>query len=194
MTFEYTHSDDDVDSSAVYEAYYNAKHHKLAVVLSGGHGYVYSNVPLYVYHELVGAKSPGAYYALTVKRKYGQAENIGYVGYENTETFVEYKGVPAADMTGVDISSATPVISNTYVNLAPVTDKGLTYASDAVVDGVPVSVKFRHTIKFDVVGGNKDKSYTVEAGSVPAAVEALREIADMLGLEVKVKEVTVYFE
>lgn len=187
MTFEFTHGDDDVESSAVYEAYYNEHDRKLAVVLSSGHAYVYPGVGIHTYNELVGSTSPGKFYALNVKRNYGPGESLGYVGFDSDE-FEQTRGVPAPSMDAVG------------------TPKGLSYAKDAKVtdlsdrrislaaDNTPVGAKFKHTVVFTVDGGNREKSYTVDAGSVNEAVEALRSATDALGLTVKVKEVTVYFE
>lgn len=186
MTFNYTHGNDDVESSAVYEAYYNSGTKELAVVLSSGHGYVYSGVPFNVYTDVESGTSPGKTYATVVKRNYGPGKSLGYVGFDNEDEFEQ--GVVAPDMSAVG------------------TPKGLTYAKDATVtdlsdrrislavDNTPVGVKFKHTVVFTVDGGNREKSYTVDAGSVNEAAEALKSATDALGLTVKVKEVTVYFE
>lgn len=190
MTFNYTVGDADVDSSAVYEAYYDAPTSSLAVVLSSGHGYVYSGVPASVYDDLTnGTRSAGRVYATVVKRNYGPGKSLGFVGFDNDDEFV--KSVPAPDMGAVG------------------TPKGLTYAAGAKVTTIdpahridltftpsPVApvVTRKHTVKFTVEGGNSVKSYNVDATSVDSAVDKLSEATSALGLNVNVKEVTVYFE
>jgi len=184
MTFNYTHGDSDVESSAVYEAYYNSDDNKLAVVLSSGHGYVYSGVPQSVYDSIVSGPSAGKTYATVVKRSYGPGESLGYVGFDNDDEFAF--GVPAPAMTAVG------------------TPKGLTLAPNAVVTGPRVTLGSvvppvtkpprKHAVKFTVEGGNDVKTYSVDADSVEQAVSALGEALAAVGLDFDVKEVTVYFE
>lgn len=191
MAFAYTHADTDVASSAVVEAYYNDRTNDLAVVLSSGHAYVYSGVPLAVYEKLVDTRSvlssPGRYYAKVVKRDFGPGEALGYVGWDSDEFFPNLRARWEAD-------AATP--------------KGLVYADDAVVTGSidvdPAEVTNttlalpqektlrRHTVVFEANGGTRTHRLNVE--SVDEAVEEILSLGKMLDLDFKVKEVVVSFE
>lgn len=179
MTFEFTHADSDVESSLVYEAYYNENDQKLAVVLDGGYGYVYPNVPKHVFDTLVTSASPGGIYNYTLKRNYGPSESLGYVGYENRREF------------------------RTLVGAATVgTPKGLTYASDAKVTGIDLSAG---RVTLTTVPGNTERKFAVTfevndqtRSHTPAGVntfgeaeDAILEIGSMLGLEFKVKEIAL---
>lgn len=213
MTFPYTASDRDVDSSVVYEAYYDSVRKRLAVVLDSGYAYAYDNVPQSVYDDLTsGNYSAGRLYAKTVKREYGPGENLGYVGFDNEDEFVE--SVPAADMS----STYTPLV-DAYNQAAATTGggKALTYSSNAVVDGKPVvSISGQgtfvnlnqqefagtepkpavliHVVHFTVEDGNEVKTYSVDTDSVAKAVDGLAEVANTLGVNVTVKGVYVHFE
>lgn len=188
MTFNYTHGETDLNSTAVAEAYYNAPERQLAVVLQSGHGYVYDRVPLGTYDALVSSSSPGRVYATTVKRHYGPGESLGYVGWDSDE-FV--KGYEAPSMAAV----GTP--KNLYYSVEDLHDSsrlGSSSGSSVRFDLGPVEVPEtkKHTIAFEANGA--ERSHTMDASSVDGAVESLQEIADMLGVEFRVKAVTVHFE
>ena len=198
MTFNYTAGDSEVNSSLVYEAYYNSATRELVVVLDSEDGYLYKGVPQHVYDELVsGRVSAGRYYGKTIKRGYGPGERLGYVGLDNEDYFVYAYPAPSMEAVG--------------------TPKGLSYASDAKVDGSPVvslgadgtsrfvdlapkaeeprEVTYRHAVNFTVDGlGNDVRVYNVETTSVDKAVDALSEATAALGLDVNVKGVWVSFE
>lgn len=186
MTFDYTSANTEIDSSLVYEAYYDNNGQKLAVVLDGGYGYVYDNVPAWVFYQLTGANSPGGVYNKTVKHNYGPGTSLGYVGYDNDLVFNH--GVPA------------PTLPRPHRLGTP---KGLTLAPD-VVDSSPDvlvplfsttedSVAYKHTVNFTVDGGNDVKTYSVDVGDVTEAIKAVTEIGDMLGLAFKIRSVEVFF-
>lgn len=193
--FYYTNADSNINSSAVSAAYYNANDRRLAVVLSSGYGYVYSDVPESVFDTLVNpgfGRSTGRYYAKTVKRDYGPGEALGY----------------SYDDDFAHISESEPVLVGTG---AVGTPKGLTYSENAVVTTNVVSnfidagytdlslkpiegTKRAHKVFFTIDGQWQIREYNVEAGSVDEAVKALTESTEALGLVATVKEVCVYFE
>lgn len=193
MTFYFTHSDTDVDSSAVYEAYYDEQSKELAVVLESGHVYVYSKVPFDVYEQLVDNVSPGRFFATFVKRNYGPATDSAHVGFDNTNEFVErekisvspgqYYAAAVGTPKGLDFSK----VPNSTTTGGLVT---LTVPSEAP----KADLDRLHTVRFVVDGGNTLKSYSVKTDSVDSAVEALSEVASALDLTLTVKEVVVSFE
>lgn len=195
--FEYTDSLEDIDSSAVVDAYYNINDKSMLVVLASNEdAYIYTGVPSYVWSQFKAASSKGSYYATQIKRNYGPAKALGNSWLLD---IAEYGGVPAPSM-----ASVTPIAP--YVTLgnppssATGTPKGLTYASDAKVStSVPVfgesegvrkattsvlieGTNGEHTVNFD------DKS------TVDEALAAIDELSSKLGVSVKVKAVTVHFE
>lgn len=189
MTFSYTHGNDDVESSAVYEAYYDAATRRLAVVLEGGSGYVYKNVPKSVYDVIANGTHIGRYYNTTVKRQYGPAEYLGYVGYENEQVFV--KGVEAPDMgstvgTPKGLTYAPGVTATDgggFAIAGPLSPSVLTLTS---VDG---NTDRTFNVTFEV--GDKTRSHTLKAESFGAAEAAVLEIGAMLDLTFEVKEISV---
>lgn len=192
--FEYTHTRE-VSSSAVDEIHYNANTKELAVDLDDSI-YVYSNVPLDVYENLVRSQSVGRAF-VEVKRQYGPSKFLGHYDY------VEYVkvGFDAPSMAAV----GTPK-NLTYAEGAVVTAPSTTNPSDfrltlghqpvATAASTPtVSEIFRdHRVLFNVEGMIGLRTYNVKAGSVEGAVKALEEATSALGLTVNVKEVTVQFE
>jgi hypothetical protein len=187
--FVYTVGDTDVDSSVVYEAYYNADDRKLAVVLDSGWGYVYSNVPRLVYDDLVGGPSAGRVYSTVVKRQYGPGEALGYVGYQDDGVFVN--GYEAVDMNPVDAprfdlsSDGSGTAKGLYV-----TER--TKDSTVTLEAPEPTARRKHVVVFDSDG--VERRHTLFTESVDSAVATVNEIADMLDLSFNVKEVTVSFE
>lgn len=186
--FVFTH-EADVSSSLVTGLWYNRDEQKLAVALDE-EVYVYDGVPANEFDNLRFAASVGRAYQ-GVKRNYGPGE---YLGWE-PDLEIEAKSYEAPSME--------PVVGNATVG----TPKGLTYAADAVVDGEPVDRKFtlglveetpertthRHAVVFEVEGlEGVRKVYNVDAGSWTEAEQALTESTDALGLNVTVKEITVF--
>lgn len=188
-TFEYT-ATKPVNSSAVDEVHYNANTKELAVDLHD-EVYVYSGVPESRYEALVNAPSVGRTFR-EVKRDYGPSEYLGYV----TDVDYEKSGVDAPDMGAVlTVGSARTA--------AVGTPKALTLAPNAVVTGTTerfdlapaapaASATRKHTVVFTANGA--ERKHTLNVASVDEAVAAVNEIAAMLDLAFKVKEVVVSFE
>jgi hypothetical protein len=182
MTFT-TYTDHFVpDSEAVDAAYYNADDQTLAVVLDGGSTYLYENFPPHVWQNFRSASSKGRFYALTVKSGYGPGEYLGY----NADDDFEQDDSPVVSANDLRVKQGLTITPGLVDKRYPL------YSVPAPAEVAPET--FRHEVKFVVEGGNKVSSYNVDAVSVDGAVEALSEATLALGLNVDVKEVTVYFE
>lgn len=189
--FEFTHATA-VESSAVDEVYYNANTQDLAVDLHD-EVYVYHDVPKDRYESLVSADSVGRAFR-EVKQEFGPSEHLGNWGHVNYVLVNE------------ETAWETPYITSGKISTAAVgTPKNLTYAPDAKVEDnassggyltlspSPVSDTLReHRVTFEVDG--RTRTHTLRTDSVDSAVEAVLEIAEMLDLTFRVKEVTVVFE
>lgn len=204
--FEYTHKFT-ANSSFIASAAYDADSQELVVFLDNDRSYLYHNVPLSVYRDFEVGKSTnwlvkfsqGRFYNSVVKKQYGPAAEIDLWDDEIVE-----KSVPAADMS--DVTKAEPVnttSSNGYsVQLTANSSAGverLTQLHNATFSlSIPEtkeeSVQRTHVVHFTVEGGNDVKTYSVEAGSVSEAVDALSKATDALGLDINVKGVYVSFE
>lgn len=182
--FEFT-SNHEVNSSLVEELLYNSNTQELVVDLND-RIYKYTGVPQYVADEFANSYSPGSYFQ-TFKRQYGPGEFLGHYGS------VEYKSV-------------SPVQSVSHSTATVGTPKNLSYSANAVVtdetryvdlksDVGPERVTYNHEVRFVVDGLDEVRTYTVEAGSNwNESVEALHAATDALGINVKVKSVTINFD
>lgn len=190
MTFYYTHSNDDVDSSAVYEVYFNQTNGNLLVVLSSGNAYEYTGASMADFDSLSEGNSPGSYFATRIKRNLGPGKSLGY--------FVDGDVEP--------LSSADEVAVAKVPAAAVGTPKGLTYAPTAKVsnedfrltlgvgtDESKNAVSRKHLVVFTIDGITR-RSFSVNAYDVDEAVAELHKATKALGLEANVREVTVYFE
>lgn len=174
--FSFTDSTENISSSLVEGAYYNAETRELAVDLNDD-VYVYASVPPATYKALVSAPSVGRAFQ-NVKRTYGPSTYLG--DYDG----VDFVKAPSRDAVG--------------------TPKGLTLASDAKVENrfnlvsenhgvatIPAGVKFKHEVVF-TLGNETERTYTVQAGSVNEALDALTEATSALGLEATAKRVVTH--
>lgn len=187
--FDYTHSTTP-DSSLVQKVLYNANTKELVVNLRGW-GYKYSDVEQSDYHNLISADSVGSAYT-DVKREHGPAEPLGQFNYVNTNVvWVRPTNTTVGTPKDLKVSDDTIVTTAT----APATQVFNLYSNEpqVSVSSEPTVRRF-HKVVFDVDGGATGKSYSTEAGSVDEAVKSLTDVVDSLGLEVTVREVTVYFE
>jgi hypothetical protein len=164
------------DSSAVQDAYYNEETKDLYVILTGGTGYRYSDVPFNVWGWFKSAGSKGEYYAKTIKRQYGPGDNLGHTNDWEFDV-VAPKAPDMGPVLTIKGNAATTLSSNT-----------ISINADS---WKPVR---KHTVKFN--SGISDREYSVEVKSVEEAVQDLMRIAEILGLtgEIKVKEVVTHFE
>jgi hypothetical protein len=205
MTFNYSHGDAEIDSTLVYEAYYNATKKELALVFHGGLSYIYKGVPFHHYQNLVDASSPGRYYNQNIKGKYDSVYN-GYVGYDSEIEFV--RGFAAADMNSIVNNANTVTIIGSAGGVAGVggsssgvgTPKNLSYAVDAVVDdkkfdlSTPNKVTSHYTVRFTVGDDETLRANSLEATSIDEALVKTQEVAEMLDLSFNIREVTLHFE
>ena len=184
MTFHFTHADTEIDSSVVYEAYYNKNTRDLAVVLHDGYGYQYSNVDKSTYDSLVNpANSAGAIYNSVVKHGYSGVVHLGYVGPESEDFVYAHPAPSMSNVTGPRQTVGTP--------------KGLTYATGAKVDGGRVTLttvpagNTKRTFAVEFVSGGKVRTHNLDAESFGDAEKAVLEIGNMLDVEFEVKVVRV---
>lgn len=190
--FDVTFTDSfESDSSAVDAAYYNQKDRTLVVDLHNSL-YKYEGVGQYTWDNFKNATSKGRYYIGTIKPNYGPSE---FLGFEHEADYDE--------------------VENTYeaADFGPVgTPKNLTYAENAVVDGVSAASTrtdnylsltpasnaeaapegYRTGVTFETPHGTK--KHEVFATSALDARFKVEELASVLGVTVTVKEATVYFE
>lgn len=203
MTFFFT-DHTAVNSSAVEDVYYNMDSEELAVALTSGQGYVYSDVPAEVYEKFETGGvlfSAGRYYAKTVKPEYGPGKSLGYVDYYD---FVEADAadeLDAEDEFGSDelVSAGARAVGTpkalTYSEDAKVTNSGNFYIDldGGVSVGGTSSPFIRHTVNFTL--DDSLFAHTVHANSVAEAVDAFREVMMTLGMShAKVKEVVTHFD
>lgn len=196
--FVYTASKRDFASTAIEEAYYNVDDRELAVVVTGGSGYVYANVPPYVWSDFISARSAGNYYATTLKTRYGPADYLGYL--DDEDDFFQYF---IKDDSGDDNLITLPnLIKNEDAHL-------YTFPSSGAVGSAPSTVNVynntyslapeekvatrKHVLNFRVDGQSVIRTHTVQAVNLEEAIEQLREVANMLDLVFEVTSATVVF-
>lgn len=195
--YTFTHSKEDIDSSAVESVFYNSYEKTLLVALrENEQAYLYTGVPYWVFNSFVTDSSVGRFYATKIKRDYGPGATMGYT---------EDLAISKATNPGGLVSSASP---KTSVG----TPKGLTYAQGAQrpaapsatasggqISSMPLSfpaataraAKRRYEVIFD---SNGERAFDAKADSVDGAVAELKEIGSMLGVTFTVKRVLVHFE
>jgi hypothetical protein len=174
-------------SEIVRGATYNANTRDLAVFLGSESAmrdtdevYVYQNVPVDLYNSLVDTnQSAGRVYAIEVKRKYGPGRRVGERKSINFER-VSKSGIALSDVSSANAHTIT-------LNLGTSRDKALVNSA-AFVDS---SEARSTTVYFEVNG--QTKTHNSKYASVDAAVAAVEEFAEALGLSVTVTEVTVHF-
>lgn len=187
--FQYTDALEDIDSSAVDDAYYNVNDKTLLVVLASSEdAYVYTGVPSYVWSAFKSASSKGSYYATQIKRNYGPAKPLGNVW--------------DLDIDEASTASVTPIAP--YVTLgnpptaATGTPKGLTLSENAKVttsaEAFPGVSKATTTVTFETDGGVRKEVDFNDKSTVDEALAEFSRLATMLGVDLKVKAVTVNFE
>lgn len=203
MTFHYTHSATELNSSAVDAVYYHRDSMELAVVLNSGNCYVYDDVPQEVFDKFTDTgllASAGRHYAKTVKREYGPGEDIGYV---NEWSFREDHSVPAPSMEAVGTPKGLVDVSSGSANTGTVTYYNLTVQGQGDTGNssgahlhaeVPAGVQRKHEVRFSIEGVSGSRFYSTEAGSVEEAINSLTQATDALGLDATVEQVVVFFE
>lgn len=212
MSFEYTEATVPA-SSFVMELIYNENNGELAVVLDADREdvYVYPKVDRATFDEFSSTDSVGGYYQREFKKKFGPSNFIG--SYRDVEFL--WRPVNREVRTNVDMTVSPDRVGgrsrpepyskdNDYYKQGLVVTDGLSttintnvltiHQAKAKVNEVeaPESIKYKHKVVFESDG--KVREHTLTVGSVIEAVTAIEEIADMLDLTFKVKEVTVYFE
>lgn len=177
--FQYTDALEDIDSSAVDDAYYNVNDKTLLVVLASSEdAYVYTGVPSYVWSAFKSASSKGSYYATQIKRNYGPAKPLGNVW--------------DLDIDEATTASVTPIAP--YVTLG--TPKALVdnTKTSSSVEAFPGVSKATTTVTFETDGGVRKEVDFNDKSTVDEALAEFSRLATMLGVDLKVKAVTVNFE
>lgn len=199
--FDYTDARE-VHSTAVDEVHYNANTKELAVDLDDSI-YIYKNVPEDVYRSLVFADSVGRKF-IDVKRQYGPSSFLGY--YDNVEYVKVGFNAPSMAAVGTpkNLTYAEGALVSTPSTTAPSefrltlgvnADSRNTAPTNVVGEELPETVKYNYVVDFVVKGGTEVRQFKTTAGNQwNDAVENLREVADMLGVDFDVKGVTVTFE
>lgn len=180
-SFDYTHFEV-VESSAVDEVYYNSHTQELAIDLHDS-VYVYENVPLSVFRDLVNAPSVGQAYR-EVKRQYGPGEFLGWYGD------IGYNSVPVPAPVQ-DVTKATTFDLSNASNSAATGGDTVTYTLSSV-PAAPIPTR-EHVVSFVVEGNDRVATYGLDTTSVDEAVKVVEGFAEALGLNVTVKGVYVSF-
>lgn len=170
VNVEYTHYSNR-RSDAVSHAYYNQNTGELVLNL-GGNLYQYKNVPLAMWESYNLVPSVGRDWLPNLKKQYGPSSYIGQYYWLNAKM--------------VDVAKTEAV--GTPKSLV---DKTQPYLS--LVSETPDNVNRPHTVHFDVNGNAKEYTLT-DVSSVEDAVQALADISEALGVDIKVKGVFVNFE
>lgn len=200
--FTYTDSQKNIDSSAVRHAYYNTDDKSLVVVMrANGNAYRYDGVPSWVWSTFKGAPSKGTVFATTIKRSYGPSKFLG-VG---SRLDIREAGVPAANM-----GSVTPLRKpQQYTTLgnAPVApgrraavgtpkalvDNSTSTSVEALPSVQPRVRKATTSVLFENGGVERSATFN-DKSTVDEALAEVSRLASILGVDLKVKAVTVHFE
>lgn len=199
---DFTYTDASTKSStAVKSAYYNSDDKTLLVVMrENGNAYRYDGVPSWVWTDFKASSSVGRYFSTKIKPSYGPSKFVG-IG-KNLRIEAKNTVASVTSLPNARYSLGTPPVAPGR-RAAVGTPKGLTVAPNATVTNGQIAANKlaapvlplvkSSTVKFATEIGEKsvtfDDKYTVEA----AHAEVFK-IADMLGLEIEVKSVTVNFE
>lgn len=221
--FHYTHSLTETDSSAVDAVHYNDKTKELVVTLHGD-VYTYKGVPLSTYQAFVTAPSLGRAFATLKRKYGpsafgGTVDSVGFVSADTSTPAPDMSSTSTPSWHRPRDGSGRFLSPNqergSRGEQAIGTPKALTYADDAVVTGHSSGPHLRvtlgenssensaedekqgiirkHKVLFSV-DGLGDRTYNTDASSVEQAISHLLDATNALGIGVKVKEVSVYFE
>lgn len=171
------------DSSAVDEAFYD-ENTKTVYVDLHDYIYAYSGVEKRVWDEFKRASSAGSFYATTIKRQYGPGKELGHVrGITYQEVPVrpasEGVGTPQAFTTPAPAAAPTPVYHSLNVSAAA---------------GATGNATSKYVVTFKAPVGTGDKSHEVQATDEADALRQVNAFAEALGVSLKVRSVTHYFE
>lgn len=169
------------DSSAVDEAFYD-ENTKTVYVDLHDYIYAYSGVEKRVWDEFKRASSAGSFYATTIKRQYGPGKELGHVrGIKYEEVPVR----PASEGVGSPQAFTTPAAAPA----APV------YHSLNVPAGSATgNATSKYVVTFRAANATADKSHEVQATDEADALRQVNTFAEALGVSLKVRSVTHYFE
>lgn len=169
------------DSSAVDEAFYD-ENTKTVYVDLHDYIYAYSGVEKNVWDEFKRASSAGSFYATTIKRQYGPGKELGHVRgikYEEVKVRPASEGVGAPQAFTTPAAQAAPVYHSLNVNATA---------------GASGNATSKYVVTFKAPLGTGDKSHEVQATDEADALRQLNTFAEALGVSLKVRSVTHYFE
>lgn len=199
----YTTAHEELDSSLVWDVWYDAETRKAYVNLEDV-VYAYSDVPASAVDALVYAPSIGRHYNGSVfgakgfKREFGPGEKLGYLAdltLREREVALASGGNIAAPTTmasglvgknltyaeGATVTNAPTNTANTRINLRVIEE-----ANKSLVSKMP---KRTMTVHFE---SNGSRAHTLEAATIDEAVAEVNKVADMLGVTLKVTGVFVH--
>lgn len=172
------------DSEAVDEAFYDENTKTVYVDLHDTI-YAYSGVEKSVWDEFKRASSAGSFYATRIKRGYGPGTEVGHV---RGITYEEVEVRPARAAVGAPQAltpAATPAAAPTPVY------HSLNVSAAAGATGNATS---KYVVTFRAANATADKSHEVQASDELDALRQVNTFAEALGVSLKVRSVTHYFE
>lgn len=169
MTFVFTHHNTPT-SNAVRDTWYSATTEQVAVKLKGSNAiYVYSDVPKDAYSRFLDGPSVGRNFA-DLKKTYGPGERL----YESP-----------VSVGAQPVSVVQPASKVARQEVAP---RRLSLASAPA----PAIATSRFTIRFE--SNERVREYTSDFVSSSAALSALDDIGNMLGLSFVVNSIEQFFD
>lgn len=197
-------------STVLDKAYYDKVNENLMVLFKAGYGYVYYDVPPYVFDGLVNDISAGSYYSRNIRGKYRDAIFNSWYGLELRPT----SGLTYAEDAKVNEASEPIESTNDFVSVVgddgsfSLGSNGLLRVTGQVTSVPDTNTKFYLTAPVEEEAEEEEEfdfevtfevnesfhTTTVKATTVQNAVGQVREYAEMLNLEFKVCSVTVNFD
>ncbi len=175
MKFEYTEEVAFKGSSVIEGIYFNENTSEVALDIKDMI-YVYSNVKREGVNELAGAKSVGQEYR-NFQEKYGPGILLGH--YDD----IDWMEIPKNGQFIVNSGNSKFVITSDSASITTGT------VNSAIFTTYPPK---RHTVEYSIEGLEGIKDYTFTVQSVQEAIKSVKEIGQMMGLEIKVKGVYVH--
>lgn len=186
---EYTESFE-VDSSLVDGIYYNANENSVVFDLND-ELYKYSNVSYSEVKAVADAESPGRAYQ-DFKRKFGPSDHLGHYDY------ADFEKVSAKPLT-ITLNSNRPGAAIGSASLAAENIQTTSLNTFRLQENYNLVAQQEYSVGYVVVDEEAGyvsgiKTHKAIASSVSDAKLKVEELGKRIGLEFKVKEVTVRFE
>lgn len=198
--YQYTHAFEDLGSSLVWDVWYDEPT-KTAYLDLNGEVYAYENVPFDAVETLVQASSVGRAYNGTLfnkgfKQSYGPGTHISDVSYfsvnaaeREAATTAAAPGVVPKNLTYAPNASASHVGAYVSLGNSNTTATPAPRVRLATDEANPEVHKRAMTVHFE---SNGSRTHSLRAESVDEAVDAVKKVAEMLGVNVMVTGVFVH--